>query len=341
MTAARTFGRGFENAFLVAPPLLALGVAFVLRRTGISDRVLADGDTRIVDLGIGVLIHAHLVAVVFRSHLDRGIFVRHPIRFVVVPVALFAALVVSEWVTAAAIVVATFWDVYHSGAQTFGLARILDRNDGRVATERSRLWDALVSQVSYAGPIAAGVSLDAHVESFESFADLDGPVAALLASAPASVVSARHPLALAVLGLGAAVLVGFVAHRVALARRGEGPGARSTLLLASTAFVSLVSWGFDPWGEAFFVMNAFHAVQYLALVWATQSGRFRARFAVPTALGPTLFLGAVYLGTTLAYGTFVELLDPDRHALWSLTMVVSLMHFWYDGFVWSVSRGDV
>lgn len=341
MTRHRGSGRAFENVFLVAPPLLALAGAFVLRRTGITERLLEDGETRLVDLGIGILIHAHLVAVFFRSHLDGRIFVRHPIRFVVVPLALFGALVLSSWVTAVAIVVATFWDVYHSGAQTFGLARILDRNDGRIVTSRSRAWDAWISQVAYAGPIAAGVNLDAHLESFEGFSDLDGPVAALLTNIPPSVAGGHRALSLGILGLGAAVLLGFVAQRVADARRGEGPGLRSTVLLASTALVSLVSWGFDPWGEAFFVMNAFHAVQYLALVWATQSGRLAARFSGLARRGPALLLAAIYLGLTFGYGVFVEKLDSDRHALWSLTMVVSLMHFWYDGFIWSVSRDDV
>jgi hypothetical protein len=28
-------------------------------------------------------------------------------------------------------------------------------------------------------------------------------------------------------------------------------------------------------------------------------------------------------------------------ALWAITMVVSLMHFWYDAFVWSVRKADI
>jgi len=331
----------FERAFLLAPPLLALALGIVLRRTGVSDRMIPGTGTRVVDFGVGVLIHAHLVAVAFRSHLDRGIFVRHPVRFVVVPLALFGALVVSEWATALAIVVATFWDVYHSGAQTFGLARIFDRNEGRVADDRSRAWDAIMNQVFYAGPIAAGVSLDTHMASFGSFEDVDSPVAAVLASAPSAVHGSRTPLAIVVLSLGALALVGFVVHRVRLARRGEGPSARSTFLVASTALVSLVSWGFDPWGEAFFVMNAFHAVQYLALVWSTQSGVYRERLRPALGAAAAPFALIVYLATTFGYGAFVELIDPERQALWAITMVVSIMHFWYDGFVWSVRRGDV
>jgi hypothetical protein len=37
----------------------------------------------------------------------------------------------------------------------------------------------------------------------------------------------------------------------------------------------------------------------------------------------------------------VQALDSDRTALWALTMVVSLMHFWYDAFVWSVRKSQI
>ena len=42
-----------------------------------------------------------------------------------------------------------------------------------------------------------------------------------------------------------------------------------------------------------------------------------------------------------AYGLSVELMDPSWHAFWAVTMVVSLMHFWYDAFIWSVRRAEV
>ncbi|QAT84945.1 hypothetical protein EJ065_3383 [Corallococcus coralloides] len=34
-------------------------------------------------------------------------------------------------------------------------------------------------------------------------------------------------------------------------------------------------------------------------------------------------------------------LDPDLESLWACTLVVSLMHFWYDGFIGSVARKQV
>jgi hypothetical protein len=49
----------------------------------------------------------------------------------------------------------------------------------------------------------------------------------------------------------------------------------------------------------------------------------------------------LFLAAVLAYGLGAELLDPERHELWAVTIVVSLMHFWYDGFIWSVARRQV
>ena len=105
--------------------------------------------------------------------------------------------------------------------------------------------------------------------------------------------------------------------------------------MLSTGGCSIVAWGFNTWGEAFFVMNLFHAVQYLALVWWSEGRRLaRGRLRHTGAL-------TIFFGGTLAYGFFAATVDAEHHALWSLTIVVSLMHFWYDAFVWSVRRGDV
>ncbi|HEU5056854.1 MAG TPA: hypothetical protein VFU21_10035, partial [Kofleriaceae bacterium] len=45
-----------------------------------------------------------------------------------------------------------------------------------------------------------------------------------------------------------------------------------------------------------------------------------------------------FVGSVLVYGFGVQLIRPDMDVLWALTMVVSLMHFWYDGFIWSVVK---
>jgi hypothetical protein len=252
-----------------------------------------------------------------------------------VPVVLWLAIVAPPWLAVLATVVATFWDVWHSGAQTFGFARIYERNHGTPPALGRRL-DFWLQQILYAGPILAGATLMDHVDSFSSF---DKVGDALFASVPARVEGVRQYLTYGVLACGTLLIVAYVTTYWRLARRSEWtPPWLKIWLVASTGFVSIYTWGFNSWGQAFLIMNLFHGVQYLALVWAMEGKRISARVGLGNR--PSLAL-VLYLGGCLAYGFGVQALDADLTVLWAITIVVSLMHFWYDAFVWSVRRAQV
>lgn len=331
----------YDWAFFLASPVLALFVGIAISGTAFADAALSIGEGEsAAGIAIGVLIHAHLVAVVFRSHGNPSVFRRHPVRFLLVPAALWAALMWSEWIAVAATVVATFWDVWHSGAQTFGFARIYDRNAG-VPPSRDRALDFAVNQVLYAGPILAGATLLDHVEDFGLFGGFDDPLSVLLSEVPVRAATARAPLAWAVIGIGTAIVVVYAIVSVRRARRGEPISMLKIWLVSSTGICSIYTWGLNSWGEAFFIMNLFHAVQYLALVWWAERDRIASRLRLgATRVGRPIAL-AVFLGSTAIYGALASLVDADLHAWWSVTIVVSLMHFWYDAFIWSVRRADV
>ncbi|UJR86220.1 hypothetical protein [Sandaracinus amylolyticus] len=329
----------YDVAFFLAPPVLALLAGIAISGTDLTRVALAigPGDLTASGLFIGVLIHAHLVAVVFRSHANPTVFRRHPVRFLLVPAALWAALMWSEWIAVIATIVATFWDVYHSGAQTFGFARIYDRNAGAPA-DRDRALDFWMNQLLYAGPILAGATLIDHVEVFGELEGFEDPLSVLLASVPAHAEGHRGVLAWCVIAIGTVMVIVYVIASLRRVRRGEPISPLKIGLVASTGLCSIYTWGLNSWGEAFFVMNLFHAVQYLALVWWSERDHIAGMLRVPGARSIAL---VVFLGSTLAYGAMAELFEPDLHAWWAVTMVVSLMHFWYDGFVWSVRRDDV
>lgn len=330
---------GYDWAFFLLPPLAALWLGFALSADDLSSRVfvLFGLETTLVEVGLGTVIHAHLVAVVFRSHLNRQIFALHRVRFVLVPVVLYLAILGSTWVAVTAVVVATFWDVWHSGAQTFGFARIYERNAG-VPSDVGRRLDFWANQLLYAGPILAGATLMDHVDSFESFEAVES---AFFTAIPAQVAGAKGILTPLVVGFGTAFLAYYVLAHVARWRAGQRSSPLKIFLVASTGVTSIWAWGFNPWGEAFFIMNLFHAVQYLALVWAMERKRIVALFRVGDhRLGPML-AAAGFLGSVGLYGFAAQVSDPGLTAVWGATIVVSLMHFWYDGFIWSVRRAQV
>lgn len=335
-------GRRYDWAFFLGPPTLAVLAGFAMAQWEWAHLPFLVGAEEVTFAGvlIGAIIHAHLVAVFFRSHGNPSIFRRHPVRFLLVPALLFLAIVGSPWIATASIVLATFWDVWHSGAQTFGLGRIYDRNAG-APPDRGRRLDFWLNQLLYAGPILAGATLMEHVSSLEEFEVFDDSLSMFLTWAPVEVYDHRAYLVWAVLGGGALFLGYYVLTYARLAREGYRISRLKVFLYVSTGLCSLVAWGFNSWGEAFFIMNLFHAVQYLALIWATEHRGYLKRLGVAARGRGKVFVLGVYLGAVLAYGVSVELLAGGTVAFWALTMVISLMHFWYDAFIWSVRAEDV
>jgi hypothetical protein len=329
--------RRYDWLFFLGAPMWALSLGILVSGSFLANDIwfLGGEDDTLVGFFIGTMIHAHLVAVFFRSHGNPSIRKLYPIRFFIVPVILWIGIVVSPWLAAASTVVATFWDVWHSGAQTFGFARIYERNHG-TPPELGRRLDFVLQQVLYAGPILAGATLMDHVASFSSFERIGD---AFFSAVPAKVEGHARYLTYGVLVVGTAVVIAYVLTYWQLARRGHWkPPWLKIWLVASTGFVSIYTWAFNSWGQAFLIMNLFHAVQYLALVWAMEGKRIATLMRLPSR--PQVAL-AIYLGSVIAYGLGVQALDSDLTTLWAITMVVSLMHFWYDAFVWSVRRAQV
>lgn len=329
----------YDWAFFLLPPVGALFIGILISGTRFSTDAITLFGMREPAAGflIGTVIHAHLVAVVFRSHGNSDIFRLYPRRFVLVPVLLWMAIYASVTVAVLATVVATFWDVWHSGAQTFGFARIYDRNAG-VPPESGRRLDFWLNQLLYAGPILAGVSLADHIGVVGDVGEV-GP--ALFADVPAFVEGHQRYLTWTILAGGTGFVLYYVWHAWRRHRMGHHQSFAKVFLVASTGFCSIYTWGFNTWGEAFFIMNLFHAVQYLGLVWHTEKRGIIRRLRVQNRRGGAAIALMVFVASVMAYGFGAEVLDPDISSLWAVTMVVSLMHFWYDAFIWSVRKRQI
>jgi hypothetical protein len=310
----------------------------MLAGTRIADEVwlFGEDDVTWTTLVIGVFIHAHLVIVFFRSHGSRAILSMFPYRFLLVPPILFGLMLWSPWVAVTASVLATFWDVYHSGAQTFGFGRIYDMRAGN-DPQRGRTADFALNQLLYAGPILAGVTMMDHVEDFGEYAAVQS---AFFTSIPAYMQGHQSIYAWFVIGGGTAFLLWYVASSIRLHRAGRRIPWQKTWLLASTGFVSIYTWGFNSFGEAFLIMNLFHGLQYFGIVWATENRNMRRLFRLDKIRWGKPMTWVLFIGIAAGYGLAVERWGSNVRTWWALTIVVSLMHFWYDGFIWSVRPGQ-
>jgi hypothetical protein len=329
----------YDWLLFLAPPLLALGVGGLVSGTAFADDPVDfhGWETTASTIVLGVIVHAHLFAVFFRSHGNASIFSAHPLRFTVIPVLLYAAMMGSPWIFIAVSVTATFWDVYHSGMQTFGFGRIYD---GKVGNDPllGRKLDWALNLVLYIGPIVGGAAMMDHFGDFAEFEDVDD---VFFTQIPAFMEGIAGTLSWITVAGGGLFLLFYVNAYWRYWEEGKQISWLKVWLYVSTGVTSLLAWGFNAFGEAFLIMNLFHAVQYFGIVWAREGKQIANRFKFSGRAwgGPAALL--TFLMLCGAYGYWAEAVDTDIRSLWALSLVVSILHFWYDGFIWSVRRKEV
>ena len=329
----------YDWSLFLLPPTMALIVGILIAGSEFADGMFEfwEQDVTWSRLLIGIFIHAHLVAVFFRSHGNPKIRKLYPRRFLLVPPLLYAAMMMSPWVLVSVSVLATFWDVYHSGLQTFGFARIYDGRAGNDPQEGRRL-DWWLNHLLYAGPILAGATMMDHFEDFHEFR-MVGSV--FFTSIPAFMESNQRYFAWAVIAAGTLFLLYYLFANYRLHRAGRTVSPQKVFLLTTTGACSIYTWGFNSWGEAFFIMNLFHALQYFGLVWASEKKHMVRLFRLENAFLGKQIAWLLFFSLVFGYGYFVEALDAEITWLWGITLVVAIMHFWYDGFIWSVAKRQV
>jgi hypothetical protein len=335
-----------DSIFLIGAPLIAI-LAYVpfYFMPSLSEPVstgLAPWSSTATAALLQAFINAHLAAVFFRSHGNANIFKQYPLRFLVVPLVLLIAMWVSDVALAIGLVLGVWWDVYHSSMQTFGLGRIYDMKAGNDA-QAGRTLDRCLNLLLYVGPIVGGASLVLHLRTTDSsLQDYAGLRTAVFQQIPFS----QQYLALGVLAVGLPFVAFYLWGYYRLSRQGYRVSPQKVALFIILAGVSLACWGFNSFGEAFFVMNFFHALQYFFIVWFMERKNLTAMFGLSGYQhGRTIAL-ALFIFLPFAFGA-LSVIDMRWMPIYfyrgylSLLLVVSLLHYWYDGFIWSVRKKQV
>ncbi|MDE1466707.1 hypothetical protein [Aurantiacibacter sp. D1-12] len=331
----RAIATPFADAFLLwgAPVAVLCFLALWLKGTELALGASSSEVAVYAFLFATMITYGHLVAVVPRAYLNQDVFSANRFRLTVVPVVLIAALAVSPTVFIIAGIVAFFWDVHHSAMQTFGIARIYDFKAGNGPTFLRRT-DLLLNWMLYVGPIFVGASFVLHADQLSGFADTPLTV---LATAPGYLEAGHAPLRNIALGIWAVGIVWAVVNYGNAVRQGYKIPPHKVALIAGTGAVTFLAWGFLPPLIAFATINIHHAVQYYVIVWVQEGKRITefTRLSTRAAFAAfVLFTAVIALGYDLAT-------KMDSRLMLVPFLACSLLHFWYDGFVWSVRKKSV
>lgn len=332
-----------DSLCFIFSPLLALAAGAWMAGGFWSESVsVFDTRTSLAVITYMTVTQAHIMVGFVRSHMNRTVFKRFPLRFTLGPLLLVLAVSSSDWIWTSAFVLMTFWDVYHSSMQTFGLGRIYDAKLGNDALAGRRL-DQIANLLIYVGPILAGAALMSHIDSFDEFGDLsDTSVAGwtlsstLFTAVPPYVEANASLLRTSVLAFTAVFAAVYVLCYRDLRRKGYRLPWQKACLLGSTAVCAVFAWGYNSFGMAFLIMNLFHAVQYFALVWITERRMLGEMFRTRGRSLRTAALLVGFLAVPLSLGMF--LYAADGYWIGTVLMACALLHFWFDGFMWSVRK---
>ena len=277
----------------------------------------------------------HHLPGMIRAYGDRALFERFKWRFILAPLFLLVTCVAFFWWDLKGILlIVFFWGVWHGLMQTYGFCRIYDAKTGT--------FDVLTRRLDFAMCViwfATAVALSPYrmSDTLDTYYMCGG------AFIPPSVVALGQNI---ILGTAIFISVLFTAHFVRTWIAGHRPNpVKLGLLVTSIAFwwycnnlVSNILVGIA-------LFEVFHDVQYLSLVWIYNRNRVEKdsniggfmRFVFRRSGS----LVGLYVGLVFAYGSvsFINAhigMDTVKRVLTGVVTASTLLHFYYDGFIWKV-----
>ena len=313
-----------DLVLIVGTPLLIfLGMAAAQRKWS------ADSITPFVIIwAIG-----HHLPGVMRAYGDRELFTRFKARFIVAPLLLVAVATLSTVRDLSGVLLVTAaWGWWHYLAQTYGFVRIYDAKASSFAPLTCWLDKAMCVAWFAAAVMLTTNGLPVFLNLFYKSG---GPIL------PESFIEVLRTAT--AWGTGV-VTVLFLVHTVWMWRCGRSPNPVKLLLMATTfAFYWYSLATVRNILVAYALFELFHDIQYLTIVWVFNRKRVEKHAGVG-AFTRFLFrqrgmLMGLYVLLVFAYGSLkygaAKLEESTiREALLGVFLASTLLHYYYDGFIW-------
>jgi hypothetical protein len=284
-----------------------------------------------------LLTKSHILLVFLRSHSNKNIYKRFPLRFTIIPILLLMALWVSPLFMGIMGFIALYWDEWHSLMQTFGFGRIYDAKLGN-DPEIGRKLDIGMCFVLGLLPhviLLTFIPETIRTEGLYQFMDIDRDIAIKYGD---FFSATRFPL----IGLGVGYIIFYFYRYQSLIKNGYKFSQEKLGLLFMTGLSAILIASFYSVADAAYFGNIYHAIQYYFIVYMSEGSLLTKRITGKEVIEKNvkifyfliILIVCIILAALRIKSEGIEFIG----AFWLLT---SLMHFWYDGFIWSVRRRDV
>lgn len=331
--------RRVDNLLIIGSPLIALLIIAVVCEPRLkSGEFLYNAKTPQWLLIIaGLLTHSHILMVFLRSHMNAGVYKRFPVRFTGIPLIMLAAMWASPVVFGIMSFVAIYWDEWHSLMQTFGFGRIYDAKMGNDLNTGRKLD---IGMCFVLGLLPHAIALTflpeaVRVDGLHGFLDLDRAVSEkyghLLSTLQVPLIS-----------FGICYVLYYIHHYQKLIKNGYKFPMPKLALFTTTGLSAVVIASFYSIADAAIFGNIYHAIQYYFIVYVSEGALVSRKFKIKENKKLTgLLLFLIIISITILFSMVRARTGHILGFIGSFWLLTSLLHFWYDGFIWSVRKQDV
>jgi hypothetical protein len=324
-------GPWIDVTLIVASPLLVVGLLTWAR--GIWSGAVISSFVMVWAIG-------HHLPGMLRAYGDRELYRRFRWRFTLVPLLLMlvCSFAFLTGVNSGLLAVAAVWGWWHYLMQTYGFCRIYDAKVGSFAASTRWLDQALCLVWFLAAVVLNDNALYGFVENFyQSGLSIPSSEAFALLR---SVVRAAT----------AAITLMFVVNLLVRWRQGALPNPiKLAVLVATFACFWYSAATVTNIVVAYAFFELFHDVQYLTIVWAFNRRRIERddTLSQPARwlFQPRLMFVAAYVILVMGYGslkwgsTYVTA-DRAQRLLSAVFLTSTLLHYYFDGFIWKLRDSD-
>ena len=320
----------WDSVLFIAAPLVSIGALFPLKGFWSSQGYAT--------FLVAFLTFGHHLPGFIRAYGDHELFQRYRWRFLLAPPLLYACIFWLEGRGLHTLLMVTFiWDIWHVLMQHYGFMRIYDAKQREISAFTARM-DLGFSLSCYIALIVASP----HYRNNLLYLAYQSGVPLL----PTQVFDALEILIYTVAGAMAVAYGGYTVYLWKQGRHNVRKLLTLATFLAATYYLYIYNGDFVV---GFAVWSGFHCLQYYGIVWAfnrsrVDNGAGLTKF-VSFLFRPRAALAVLYVSLILVYGGidyFHNFLDQGnlRLALMTFIGTSTVLHYYYDGFIWKVRDKD-
>lgn len=331
--------RRYDYAFIIGAPLIALLFIVLTCEPRLqSGEFLYNPKTPIwLIIGSNFLTHSHIMLVFLRSHGNISVLKRFPYRFSLIPLFMLSAMWASPVLFSVTGFIAVYWDEWHSLMQTFGFGRIYDAKIGNDVNVGRKLDMGLCFVLGLLPHVIllTFIPEDVRTQGLVSYLDLEPDHAEKYGH---FFFSLRGTL----IYFGIGYIIFYASEYYKLIQKGYKYSTNKFILFTMTGLSAGIMASFYTVADAAYFGNIYHALQYYFIVYISEGERISGNFGVKkeNKVANVLFYIFVVLSGCVLFA-IVRQKTEGLGLLGAFWILTSLLHFWYDGFIWSVRKKDV